>query len=585
MKRAPAFLCRCCLWLTLANSGAVVAAGGVPAEGVAPAEGAAPAGAAAAPGAPRTLAQIESAYADFNDAYGAVSLIDSDPAGYRAGYFGRSRDAWQQLYMARRTELSQSLGRARGTNATDQRAIQLMRADVSESSPTPRSLAPTGDCRDTTRSDLALEPLQQALYACFAELANNLTFEQGTVTRVAAFDLLARLREPERRKTLFMAFTPLWQALVGDDGTASPYRRMIRMAAAEARRSGSPIDAAARTVGVSSAETERWLERILATWEQVSGAIEVEPWDLRFAGGAAERELGEDVSRAALQPLNQRYYLDLGLDLAKSQVIYDLDPRQGKAPLAYTDYVRRGRIEDGRWQPTLVRVSASYARGGLGVLHELVHENGHAAHMLALRTRPAFMDLGDPIFYEAFADVPAWSVYEPAWQQKYLGRSSGEAASLRGLYSGVVLDVAWALFDLRMLRDPSADPNRVWTEITHRYLHVRPHPELAWWAVRVQLVHKPGYMVNYGLGAVITADIRQRIAQQLGPCDRGDVRWYGWLSAELLASGERYPTAQLLRRFLGRPVSPAALLGQLARLAEPRPPGRQHQAAAAAVGR
>jgi hypothetical protein len=26
--------------------------------------------------------------------------------------------------------------------------------------------------------------------------------------------------------------------------------------------------------------------------------------------------------------------------------------------------------------------------------------------MMALRTRPAFMDLGDPLFYEAFADVP-----------------------------------------------------------------------------------------------------------------------------------------------------------------------------------
>ena len=67
-----------------------------------------------------------------------------------------------------------------------------------------------------------------------------------------------------------------------------------------------------------------------------------------------------------------------------------------------------------------------------------------------------------------------------------------------------MLDVVWALFDLRMLRNPDADPNLVWAEITSRYLHIKPHPRLAWWAVRVQLVHKPGYMVNYGLGAVIT---------------------------------------------------------------------------------
>ena len=551
MRATPGFPSPCWILLTLLMSAA------------------APAEEAARAAVPRTLREIEEAYADFNDALGAVSLIDSDPASYTQGYAGRSRDGWQQLYVERRTQLEQSLQGARASSAEDKRAIGLMRADVSDSSPTPRSLAPTGHCRDAARQDLPLKPLQEALYDCFAELANSLRFEQGTVTRVAAFDLLARLAEPERRKALFMSFTPLWQALVGDDTAASPYRRMIRMAAAQAKRSASPVDAAAHTIGVSSAETERWLERILDTWRQVSGEGEIEPWDYRFAAGAAERELGEGIARAALEPLNQRYYLDLGLDLAKSQVIYDLDPRPGKAPLAYTDYVRRGRMVDDHWQPTIVRVSANYVRGGLGVLHELLHENGHAAHMLALRTRPAFMDLGDAIFYEAFADVPAWSVYEPAWQQKYLGRSVSASVSLRGLYAEVVLDVAWALFDLRMLRNPAADPNRVWTDITQRYLHVRPHPELAWWAVRVQLVDTPGYMVNYGLGAVITADIRQRIARQLGPFDTGEARWYGWLSQRLLTSGEEHPTAQLLQQFLGRPVSPAALLGELERLAAP----------------
>ena len=36
--------------------------------------------------------------------------------------------------------------------------------------------------------------------------------------------------------------------------------------------------------------------------------------------------------------------------------------------------------------------------------------------------------------------------------QKYLGRSSAEDSSLRALYSSVMLDVAWALFEQRMLR-------------------------------------------------------------------------------------------------------------------------------------
>ncbi len=522
--------------------------------------------------APARLAGLESAYADFNDAQGAISLIDSDPRRFQQTYGARSRAQWQQEYLARRTQLAAGLPAVAkaGLPPEDVRAIGLMQAAVADSTATAESPAPAGHCSDARRQDLTLQPLQAALYACFAELGNDVRFEGGSLTRVAALEMLTHMEEGPRRKDLFMAFVPLWQALNTDGGPSSPYRRMIRSAAAEAKKKGSVVAAAARTVGIAPAEVEHWLVRILDAWRRVSGSAELEPWDYRFAGGAAERALQPAVPLVDLQGLSRRYYQDLGLDLAAAQVRYDLEPRAGKAPLAYTDYVRRGRMVAGHWEPTLVRVSASYDRGGLGPLDELVHENGHAAHMLALHTRPAFMDLGDAIFYEAFADVPAWNVYEPKWQQKYLGRSAREADSLRALFSAVTLDVAWALFDLRMLDHPQADPNAVWTQITHRYLHVRPHPELAWWAIRVQLIETPGYMINYGLGAVITADIRQRIAGQLGPFEAGDPRWYGWISQHLLSSGEEFDTASLLRQFLGRPVSPQALLAALGRVSAER---------------
>lgn len=520
----------------------------------------------AAPSRLKKLADVENAYVDLTDAYGAIALIDS---GLNTAYGGRDRQEWAQLYAAKRKEVKEGIEKltTAGLSSQDERAVKVMRASVESLAEAPNSLAPVSRCKDAQRSDLQYESLREALYSCFAELANNLEFEGGKVNRVSAFDLLTRLDEPQRRKDVFYAFLPLWQALNGGSEPQSPYRRMIVMAAAEAKKKkDSQIDAAARTVGTTPADVEAWLEQILDAWRQVSGETPIEPWDYRYAGGAAERELGESIAREAMQPLNERYYLELGADLKAWGTIYDLDPRPGKAPLAYTDYVRRGRMVDGVWQPTIARVSGNYARGGLGLLNELVHENGHVVHMMALRTRPAFMELGDAVFYEAFADVPSWSVYEPAWQQKYLGKSASQSASLRALYSNVMLDVAWALFDLRMLRDPARDPNIVWTEITSRYLHIVEHPELSWWAVRVQLVDLPGYMVNYGLGCVITADIRQRINQQLGPFATGDARWYGWIAERLLKSGQEQETAVLLRNFLGRPVSPLALLTELRRM-------------------
>ncbi len=517
---------------------------------------------------PPSLDGIESAYADFNDAWGAISLIESD---LRDSYEGKTRSEWVRLQLQARENVQRGLKDLAGQRLSpaDQRAIEIMRksmADAEESG----SLAPSGKCEDAQRKDIEYAALRDALYACFGALSNSLDFEGATVTRVGAFDLLTRMNEPERRRKLFLQFVPLWQSINGKSERDSPYRRVIAMAAERGRTEGTAIDTAAKTVGASAQDVEKWLVQILEAWRKANDGKPMEPWDYRYRGGATERELGDTITREAMQPINERFYRDLGAQFGAQfgawNVIYDLDPRPGKAPLAYTDYVKRGRTRDGKWHPTLTRVSGNYARGGLGLINELVHENGHVVHMMALRTRPAFMDLGDPLFYEAFADVPSWSTYEPTWQQKYLGRSSAEDSSLHALYSGVMLDVAWALFELRMLRVPTQDPNVVWTDITSRYLNVIPHPELSWWLVRVQLVDSPGYMVNYGLGAVVTADIRQRIESQLGRFDTGDERWFSWLSQHLLSSGQTRETADLLRGFLGRPVSPQALLGEIGRM-------------------
>jgi len=90
-------------------------------------------------------------------------------------------------------------------------------------------------------------------------------------------------------------------------------------------------------------------------------------------------------------------------------------------------------------------------------------------------------------------------------------------------------------------------------------------------------VHMPGYMVNYGLGSVLTADLRQHIRDVLGSFETGNPQWFSWISDHLLRFGEEIETAALLQQFLGRPVSPQALLDQIRRIAvnqdqaEPKP--------------
>jgi Zn-dependent M32 family carboxypeptidase len=89
--------------------------------------------------------------------------------------------------------------------------------------------------------------------------------------------------------------------------------------------------------------------------------------------------------------------------------------------------------------------------------------------------------------------------------------------------------------------------------------------------MRVQLAGNPGYMVNYGLGALLTAEMRARTAAVIGPFDTGNPRWYDWLSDRLLQFGSQRDTQQLMQDLLGRSPSPDALLAQIRRCGVQKP--------------
>ncbi len=523
---------------------------------------------AADPASTGPVAKTEVLFLDFLNAGHAVDAISS---GLFTQFQGHDLAAWQRLHREKRAALKTSLTAIdpAGLSPADVAAVAAMRktfAEYAEEDPKQAEPDHAAKCKDANRSDLDYATLRAALVGCYREIGNQLKFEGSTVDRGSALALLHDIKEPERRKALFDSFLPLWSALNGNNETDSPYRRVIRMAAADAAVNTSEVQAAARAIGVSTEEVERWLMQILDAWRQASGPEMVEPWDFRYTIGEANRLLAAKIPAASLMQANERFYLDLGADLRKLGAVYDLGERPDKSPLAYTDFLVRGRFVGRAWQPTIARVVGSYPLGGLFSLNELVHESGHAVHISAIRNRPAFTDWPDTLFTEAFADVPSWSVYEPAWQQKYLGAQVDERMSLRALYGNVMLDVAWSLFEMRMLRDPAADPNLVWTDITSHYLHVVPHPEVPWWAMRVQLVSDPGYMVNYGLGAVLTAEIRARTREAIGPFDAGNAAWYGWLSEQLLVFGSERDTQALMQALLGRAPSPRAVLEQIARI-------------------
>ena len=445
-------------------------------------------------------------------------------------------------------------------SAENRRALASMRAGIL--SHTGSSLAPAGNCADAGRVGANENELRVALYACFSSVGDSVQFEGRSYSRVGALQLLEHIEEPARRRTLFIAMEPLWHAVNGDNTNESPYRRLIVAGAEHARAN---IANAEVSLGVAAGDGERWLEQALEAWSRLEPTTALEPWDFRYSysrGARVVQPCARDLKSA-----NARFFRDLGADLERLQVIEDVAARPGMAPVDYTDFSRIGRRVGGTWRSAIPFVSVLMQDESLSGAGELAHENGHAVHFAAMRARPSLLLPDDlSLAVEAIADVTGWSVFNPAWQRKYLGCASTEAEGLRARLGAVMLDVAWGLFEIRMARSPTSDPNVVWTDITSRYLHISPHPELSWWAVRGQLVDDPGYMITYALGAFVTADLRARIRAQIGEFDAGNARWYHYVSANLFRYGGEREPRELLRRFLGRPVMQDALVADIRRM-------------------
>ena len=417
------------------------------------------------------------------------------------------------------------------------------------------------------RSDSAVGRLQARIFACYGHAAQHVIIGRDTLNRLTVLGLLGTTDDRARREQLFRALEPIWRSVNGADEPDSPYRVLIPLRRASWARPSNPFAERAASAGLTEAGLERWLVAALEAWRATLPDTVLEPWDFHHFVGAASRTLSPLVPRDSLIPVNRRFYLALGASIDSLGVRYDIDPRPAKYPTSYTTFGARPVERAGRWVRSEPWIFTSYQTGGFDNLFELLHETGHAVHIAAIRARPAYADWPDSdTFTEGIADLASLEVFEPSWQRTFLGHSAPLAESVRAKYGGVILDIAWALFELRAHRRGAPSPNAVWDDLMSRYLKIRPHPEWSWWAMRGQLVESPGYMMNYALGAFVVADVRRTLAMRYGPITTGRTSWYREVSDRIYRFGLARPADRIISDVLGRGVSSQALLDDLTRI-------------------
>lgn len=506
--------------------------------------------------APVPVPAVEQAYLSWRHDADRVDLLDALAADTTPD--GLPAATARQRESASRNALARLLAAAAPRNKADSAALQLIWHSVAPDRPDPVGEAAPG-CLPAG-PNATPERLTSLMMACYQLAANTIVVDGDTLNRLAILGLLPQVPDRDQRKRLFLALDPVWRSINGDNTPDSPYRAMLRAHTAAWGDSLSPVDAKAPAYGVPTARFEAWLEAALTRYRALLPDSLVEPWDWYYQSGEASRRLSPRLPGLPdLRRVNDAYFTTIGASPEALRIRYDLAARPGKYPVAYTTFGGRQPVEP--W------VFASYLSGGFDNLAELLHETGHAIHIAGIHTRPAFLEWPDNDTYsEALADVPALEIYEPRWQWRFLGDSVPLAESLRARYAAIAFDMTWSLFELRAYRDPDVDPNQLWCDLAERFLGIRRHPEWSWWAMRGQLIDAPGYLLNYALGAFIAADIRARLAAAGNGFSRSDQTLYDRLRAALYQPGRSEPARQVLERFLGRPISPDALLADLARI-------------------
>jgi hypothetical protein len=518
-----------------------------------------------------SITNVERSFGELLASFGDVVVARTrggpiDPAG------GSTR-ALARRYRARRRAFDHELDGLGGMGTGDDaRALANMRATLpwlDELEPTPGARTTAGGSTD---EDPAIVRARAALYRRYGEAAESILSRGEKIDRLTVLGRLATEEDAHARRTLFESLTPVWRVVDGDGGDASPYRRLLRASAARWAEHGSPIEANAVALGIPQGSLEGMLHEILAAWRTVIGPGRAEPWDYWFAAGAAARRLGPLVPADRLQVVNDDYLAAIGADPGELGITYDIRPRPGRppVPVAFTLGMGAWAADQpaiGPWTPRPPWVFATYAEGGTGNLLELLHESGHALHMAAIRTRPAFLDFPEAsaAYLEGTADVLGWDVDEPVWQDRWLGQAAEPREAVLSRYGAVMLDICWALFEIELHRHPDRHPNDVWTDVTADGLGVEPHPEWSWWAMRGQLIDGPGYLANYALSAIMAATVRARIVEVRGPWFEGDPGWYRFVADALFVPGASRAPAELLETFLGGPLTAGPLLADLRR--------------------
>ena len=227
-----------------------------------------------------------------------------------------------------------------------------------------------------------------------------------------------------------------------------------------------------------------------------------EMWDLSYSFKNINSKIDEYFPVDSQMKYIKNSLKDIGFDIDKLPIYFDLDSRDGKSQFAYAFTIKA---------PYDMRVLANLTDGILST-KTLMHEIGHALHSAFIQQDNSLFSntMIDGIWAEGMAQTLASLVNDKEWLTTYAHVPvSVVDAYLTAKKEADIIYLRTTLlrlqFEFEAYQNPQRDLNEIYWDLFEKYLMLPRHDDIYPWASIIHYTTHPVYLHNYLYADMIAA--------------------------------------------------------------------------------
>ena len=284
-----------------------------------------------------------------------------------------------------------------------------------------------------------------------------------------------------------------------------------------------------------------------------------EIWDMAYAYKNINSKINEFFPVDSQLKYIKRSLKDIGFNIDKLPIYFDLESREGKSQFAYAFTIKG---------PYDMRVLANLSDGILST-KTLMHEIGHALHSAYIKQSHSLYSntMIDGIWAEGMAQTLAAFVNDRQWLIQYAHVPASVAdAYLDAKKETDIIYLRTILmrlhFELEAYQNPNRDLNELYWDLFEKYLMLPRHDDIYPWASIIHYTTHPVYLHNYLYADMIAAQNISFLKDNYGSVI-GNSETKSFLVQNYFRFGAKYDWRELLKRGTDSKLKPEYFIKSL----------------------